>query len=239
MDEVQHLKKTDLGKWNDYYIKAEKDSTSPPWESTEVFHALRDWISNEGLYDNESIKLKNNKNLKIIELGSGASHSSLWLAQNNDVFAIDISPEAIKRAKSFDKNNQVNWICSDLLDKNFFENNSKIQKESFDVVFDMQCFHVLRNIDEEQAVDVIYYLLKKGGKIMIIVGASLEPYGKDMIREESENKKGPPKITIDEFLIPFTSKGFKVLSIKLSKFNKTEVYGENPPFCWIGIFEKS
>jgi len=239
MDESLNNKKvSDLEKWNNYYINAEKNSQSPPWESNEVFHVLKDWFENEGLYNNDLLKIPKKK-LKILELGSGASFSSIWLAeQENEVFAIDLSPEAIKRAKVFDKNNKVKWICSDILEESFYEVNQDIEKETFDIVFDMQCFHVLRTINEERAVNVIFNLLKKGGKIMIVVGASLEPYIKNNRISNSENKNGPPKINIDDFLIPFTQIGFKVLSVKLSRFNKTISYGEDPPFCWVGILEK-
>ena len=233
------IKMPDLDKWNKYYINAEKNRTDPPWESKEPFHALKDWFKAEGLYAKDLIKLKTSEKLKIIELGSGASYSSVWLAeQGHNVFAIDVSPEAIKRAESFDTKKKVNWICADLLDNQFFEINKNIEKESFDVLFDMQCFHVLRTKDENKSVEIMFDLLKKGGKLMIVVGASLEPYAKENIQTDSANNSGPPKIFIDDFLIPLTNKGFKALSVKLSRFNKTLAYGDNPPFCWVGIFER-
>jgi SAM-dependent methyltransferase len=238
-DNNSYIKKRDLEKWNNYYISAEKENTSPPWESTVVFHALKDWFIGDSLYNDSLLKLSKTKNLKIIELGSGASYSSLWLAdEDNELYAVDMSPEAIKRAKKIDIKNKVNWICADLLDENFFDNNKTLEKESFDIVFDMQCFHVLRKINERKACEVIYNLLKKGGKLMIVVGASTEPYSKDCPKGDSDNVKGPPKITIDDFLIPLTKVGMKAISIKLSRFNKTAVYGDLPPYCWIGIFEK-
>jgi len=236
---ILQAKSTDTEKWNNYYINADKNSTNPPWESEEVFHALRDWFEAEGLYAHDSLKLKTELSLKIIELGSGASFSSIWLAEKgNTVFAIDVSPEAIKRAESFDKDKKVNWICADLLDDEFFLKNKNIVKESFDVLFDMQCFHVLRNLNENKAVEIMYDLLKKKGKLMIVVGACLESYAKDDMQNNSENNYGPPKIFIDDFLIPLTNKGFKALSVKLSRFNTTKVYGDTPPFCWVGVFEK-
>lgn len=230
---------TDIEKWNNYYINAEKNRSDPPWESKEVFHVLRDWFKAEGQYENNLLKCDHSNSLNIIELGSGASYSSLWLSdQGHNVFAIDVSPEAIKRAESIDTENKVNWICADLLDDNFFINNKNVEKESFDVVFDMQCFHVLRTKNQSKAVDVIFDLLKKDGKLMIVVGASLEAYDKNNLINNSEKNNGPPKILIDDFLIPLTKKGFKALSVKLSRFNKTVAYGDNPPFCWVGIFVK-
>lgn len=232
---------TDINKWNNYYLKAKENSTTPPWESSEVFHALRDWFQAVGLYSEKILKLKTESSLKIIELGSGASFSAIWLAEqadNNNVFAIDISPEAIKRAETFDIEKKVNWVCADLLDDDFFIKHKSIEKESFDVLFDIQCFHVLRNLNESKAVEIMFDLLKKGGKLMVVVGACLEPYAKDSVLSSTENNNGPPKIFVDEFLIPLVSKGFKTLSVKLSRFNKTVVYGDNPPFCWVGVFEK-
>jgi len=42
----------------------------------------------------------------------------------------------------------------------------------FSFIFDMQCFHCLRDIDEQQAVNAVARLLKPGGYCMIVVGAN-------------------------------------------------------------------
>lgn len=99
--------------------------------------------------------------MKIIELGSGASFTSIWLASiGHEVTAIDISPSAIKRAKIIDKNNSVNWICLDIFNNNFFK---EIKEEFYDFLFDMQCFHVLRDINTDLFCKIVFKLLKKGG----------------------------------------------------------------------------
>ena len=36
----------------------------------------------------------------------------------------------------------------------------------------LQCFHVLREIDEFKAVDAIYRMLRPGGYAMVVVGAN-------------------------------------------------------------------
>ena len=233
------VNKTNIEKWNYYYINAEQKKTSPPWESSEVFHALKDWLLEDSSYDESLLKFSIQKPFKIIELGSGASSSSIWLAQlGHEIYALDISPEAIKRAKLFDMDNKVNWVEADILDENLFNFNKEIQKESFDIVFDLQCFHVLRTVNSKRTCEVIFNLLKKGGKLMIVVGATLHPYTRDNPILSTENSNGPPKISIDDFLIPLTKVGLKAISIKLSRFNKTSSYGDSPPLCWVGIFEK-
>jgi SAM-dependent methyltransferase len=250
---------TDVNKWDNYYINAEKNQTNPPWESQEVFHVLKDFFEDSNKYLNHKLHIeknfleKNENKMKIIELGSGSSYSSLWLAsKGHDVTAVDISPYAIKRAKNIDIKNTVNWVCMDIFDKNMFKENNNdninqfnndnldniISEESFDFIFDMQCFHVLKEINCDLFCDIVFKLLKKGGKIMIVVGANIDSYAKDKIMEKSENIKGPPKLFVDDFLIPFNKIGLKVISIKLSRFNSTIAYGNEPPLCWVGIFEK-
>jgi len=128
-------------KWDNYYAN---DNITPPWESEKPFHGL--------------IKALNELNLNprdfnnVIELGCGRSQSAIYLSsQLYNVTAIDFCTKAINDAKLL--SDKVNWICGDILDDNLF-NNSIILKESYDIVFDMQCFHVLKDINENRACEV-------------------------------------------------------------------------------------
>jgi len=210
----------DKKKWDNYY---NNESKQPPWESDMVFHKLPN-ILNENKLD--SIEYNN-----IIELGCGRSQTAIYLANNHyNVTAIDFCEKAINDAKAI--NDDVNWLVCDILDDNLFD---KLDKESYDMVFDMQCFHVLRDINESKAVNVIYNLLKKDGIAIIVVGAKHSDDNDDNVP-----KPGPSLLTREQLVFPFTNIGFELQSIELSTFNVTEFYlsMDAIPECWIGIFKK-
>ena len=90
--------------WNNYHITAEKNNTITPWGSQEVFHALKDFIEEPNKYLNQPHNKFFSKEMKMIELGSVASLTSMWLADKvHEVTSIDIAPSAIKRVKNLDK----------------------------------------------------------------------------------------------------------------------------------------
>jgi 2-polyprenyl-3-methyl-5-hydroxy-6-metoxy-1,4-benzoquinol methylase len=228
--------KINVKKWDDYYINAQKSKTNPPWESDLPFHFLVDLIKSEKEYSSKIFPDNKFKFKNVIELGCGASASSIWMTEEGlEVTAVDISKEGIKRAKLKDKLNKVKWIEANILDDNFFET-TKLNRETFDLVFDLQCFHVVRFIDEDRASNLIYNLLKPNGKLMVVCGADIDVNNMDSICNNSVS--GPPRLKPDDFIIPLVKSGLKVLSIKLTKFNTNENYGENPPLCWVGLFEK-
>ena len=209
----------DKKKWDIYYNNESK--SPPPWESDRVFHKLFSILESNKL---DSIQYK-----KIIELGCGRSQTAIYLANNNyNVTAIDFCDKAINDAKTM--NDTVNWLLLDILDDNLFD---ELGKESYDMVFDMQCFHVLRDINESKAVNVIYNLLRKDGIAIIVVGAKHSD-------NNDEPKPGPSLLTKEQLVIPFTNVGFELCSIELSTFNVTEFYlsMDAIPECWIAVFKK-
>lgn len=221
--------------WDEKYIIAKEQNSSPGWEAKEVFHALRDYINKDGFYKKIN-DFNPNEKLRIIELGCGASNSSIWLAeQGHDVTAIDFSSEAIKRAKDFDKKCLVNWVVGDLLNDNFFDD-YKIEKNYYDFILDMQCYHCLRLIDEDKYLNLLNNLMKKDSVLMLVVGAYTEPYFNGRINDKIYNNSGPNLLEVDDFLFSFNKLGFTLQSLKLSKFN--ESINNNSYSCWVAIFKK-
>ena len=220
-DDINQMMKD---KWDKYYADANLTDSSPPWESCEPFSDLVNYLNQSGL----------ERNSKCIELGCGSSRSAVFLAeQQMEVTAVDISELAINRAKrDIPRSDLVKWVIADLLSPDIF---TTIDRDSFDFVFDMQCFHVLRDIDEEKSCQVIFDLLKPGGIAMVVTGA-LCPDG-----SEAPLNPGPPALTKDALLLPFQSTGFELVSIKLSRFNTTVSYGrhDKPPLAWVGVFKKT
>ena len=76
---------------------------------------------------------------------------------NTECVAVDISSVAMERTKLLfpDRPGQkkVLWLQRDVLSPDFVD--SVGGKESYDFVFDMQCFHVLSETNETHAASVI------------------------------------------------------------------------------------
>jgi hypothetical protein len=98
----------------------------------------------------------------------------------------------------------------------------------------MQCFHVLKHINENRSSEVIYNCLRKGGYALIVVGAKLD-------ETIEQTKPGPVLLSRNELITPFVKVGLELVSIELSTFNETDYYLtlDNIPSCYIGIFKKS
>ena len=171
-------------KWNFYY----EASDQPPWEADVPFQGLVEYLAQ----DMSSNDVTTRPPLNIIELGCGSSATAIWLAeQGHHVTAVDISLPGLQRAQSHSNAHLVNWILADILDPSLFttshtkissfttpsssssssltttEENKQLRlnRDSYDIVFDMQCFHVLRESsleEEEQAVHIITDLLESG-----------------------------------------------------------------------------
>lgn len=209
-------------KWDDYYRRAEQTNTTPPWESSEPFNGLL-----ELKVQHPEIFIEGKS---CIELGSGASASAVWLAaQGFQTTAVDICPLAIKRAQTRIPNSgSVNWVTLDLMGPDVIE-----KLGNFDFVFDMQCFHVLRDMDQNTIVETMLNLLKPGGYLMVVTGAH-------SVTALSAEFKGPPQLLEEEVIEPFQSRGLSLLSLHQSRFNMTAHYALLPevPSCWVALFRK-
>lgn len=206
-------------KWTQYYSIANENNSDPPWESPLPFAGLQQLT-----VDKPNIV---SPGMRCIELGCGCSASAVFLAELGlDCTAVDICPLAIERAKSkLSQSSMVNWMVSDIFDDNF-----SAQVGEFDFVFDMQCFHVLRDIDEVRASVVIFNLLKPGGYAMVVTGARTS--------DEEPLNPGPPMLSKEQLLNPFLSLGLELIEISMSRFNSTVAYLQ-PPRCWVSLFRKN
>ena len=213
----------DRMKWDKYY---DDNDVKPPWESNTMFHLLPSILER-----NKLIRMNGYSN--IIELGSGRSQTAIWFGCNDyNATAVDFCEKAIEDGKRLNNGDKVNWILCDILNDDLF--NSTLKKSDYDVVFDMQCFHVLKNINEKRSCQVIYDLLRKDGYAIIVVGANLD----DIVTNEV--KIGPVLLTRNQFINPFISIGLELISIELSTFNVTDFYLtlDTIPKCWVGVFKK-
>lgn len=205
-------------------------SAPPPWEAAEPFPGLVEFIQGQPKVE------------KCIEFGSGSSCSSIYLAEQGfEVDAVDICEVAIERAKTLPNAHMVNWVKADLLADDLFE--SAITENGYDLVFDMQCYHVLRLIDETKVATNIYRALKPTGTAVVVVGATLPNRDNDSVESDGkgvQGKPGPPLLTLDQLRLPLERAGLTTVQLSLSRFNPTPHYASLPgglaPLAWMGIF---
>ncbi len=107
--------------WTDVYINEGK----PRWDLGEASPVLKDMLP----------RLKLPKS-RILVLGSGEGHDAAFFAKDgHNVTAVDISPEAHRRAKEkYAHFSNINWVEADIfkLGKDF--------DKSFDLVFEHTCY---------------------------------------------------------------------------------------------------
>jgi len=116
-----------------------------------------------------------------------------------------------------------------------------LPRGAFDLVFDMQCFHVLREgsaAHEEHAARVVHDLLKAGGTAVVVVGACVPDGGS---AAGATGTLGPPQLAQADLVRPLSATGLTLESITLTKFNTTPHYDAmpgGPPQAWVGVFRK-
>ncbi len=103
-------------------------------------------------------QLSNIKNKKVLDFGSGFAFTSNFLAENNDVTAIELNKVMIDNAENTHRFNQIEGNLTAL--KSF-------EDETFDVII---CHLVFEFIDEpiENFLSEFTRVLKKGGLLSVI-----------------------------------------------------------------------
>lgn len=214
-----------MSKWDVYYADAVSSGVPPPWESPDPFSGL------VSLLQQEAGRAVIAPGMKALEIGCGSSASAAYLSlQGLSCTAVDVCPLAIERARILYPTAGTKWAVGNIFSPDFPEDAG-----SYDFVFDMQCFHILREVDEARVVDVVYTALKTGGHAMVVAGAvPLEG------NVEPPLSPGPPRLTRNEVVQPFLHRGFELVDISRSRFNGTPTYSKMsaPPECWVAIFRK-
>lgn len=181
--------KNDFEKWERYYSN---DEAAPPWESQHAHAGFEHWLRASGC---PVVKGGN-----ALELGAGGSASAFLLYEMGfHTTCLDVSPLAKERFfKLFpEAKNQprMNYLVGDCLDLDGNGEAEEMFKESvpakwvtdlasgqkknlnltdgyFDLVFDLQCFHVTRDIDEYAHVENVFKWCRPGGYVMVVTGAT-------------------------------------------------------------------
>jgi len=161
--------------------------------------------------------------VRAVELGCGSGEASVFMAKCGlDVTAVDLIPAALERARQAASREgvEVNWVCGDAFE---------FTAPAFDFMFDLQCWHVLREVDEPRVVAKMGELLRPGGVVLMLVGSD----------EEERDNLGPPKVAESAIRSAFAGGGpFEILSIVPSVFDVSAVYGKDPPKCWVVVLKR-
>tara|TARA_B100000941_G_scaffold262447_1_gene215228 strand:- start:402 stop:1250 length:849 start_codon:yes stop_codon:yes gene_type:complete len=122
--------------------------------------------------------IKNKKNLKILDIGTGCGTEAIWFAMNNaDVTSIDIKDKRLKVAeerKHFLENKFHIKLNLNLLNDDFFEFHKKFDSEPFDVIWLEQAYHHIE--PREKLIPALRDLLKKDGYLIFSEANALNPF---------------------------------------------------------------
>lgn len=243
-----------MAKWSGFYA-----SGFAPWDAhrpaSQLVAFLHDHPEGQRLLPPE----RSSTSAEVLEIGCGSGASCVWMAQQGmAVVGVDLVPLPLRAASAAATAagvaDRCRFVASDFMAlPNSFsfavgkrmshEQQDKAHEEEaasgdvaaeregggFDLVYDCQCFHVLRKeIGERPVADKIAQLVRPGGIFFTLVGNC------------NEAMTGPERLTKEELTDAFASH-FEVLSIYETRFDMTEHYRENlpqPPLAWCGIFKK-
>ena len=211
-------------RWDAFYANTQ---TTPPWESDLPFSHLP-----------ALPYITENTGMAVIELGCGASASAVFLAEKgHSVVGVDVSPNALERARMLYPDSSVRWEEGDILDDGW----RACHAGKYEFVLDIQVFHVLRLSAEAEITSLISDLLVPGGMAMVVAGADTSDIPE--VEDEPVLDPGPPMMTKSALIQSFATHapGLSVVSITLSRFNQTPDYAaraSRPPRCWVVLFQR-
>ena len=181
-------KMKDASSWDELYKK--QDIKKLPWFNPKLDFDLQEFI----------LKYNAEKS-SILNLGESPGTQAVELSKLGfEVTAIDISRNAIEKARKLAKKNKV--IVDFRIDNVI---NIKIKKK-FDYIFDRGCFHVLNPNERERYIKNVYSLLNKKGYLLL------------KCFSYKEKDYGPSRFRPSEIEFYFSRK-FRILDIIETSFN--------------------
>lgn len=142
----------------------------------------------------------------------------------------------------------VEWLVGDL----FTLLASPRHKGQYDLIIDIQCLHTFPSSlppfpssspspspprTRLALARLTHSLLKPGGRALIVVGNDKEKYG------GQQGKIGPSLLSKEEVMEFCREGGLEEggdegEGLREGRFERTEAYGEHPPWCWVGVFRR-
>jgi len=155
----------------------------------------------------------------VLEIGCGTGTNAVWMAQQGlDVYATDVSPTAVARAKT-----TVEAAGVDCVVKRLDFLHDPLPERRFDVVYDRAVFHVFRPVAErERFVQRAAQSLVPGGLWHSLLGSTDGP----------DRDVGPPRrsaVEIATAIEPF----FEILTLKAVAFDQGR-FGDVRAWYFVG-----
>lgn len=178
--------------WDNLYAN-EEAVFSLPWYNKGLDDDLREQLS--------SINMTRGK--RFLDLGTGPATQATELSKLGfQVTATDISKNAISRAKSISKEEDIEFIVDDIL-------NSKLKEDYFDYIFDRGCFHVLEPSSRQRYINQVSRILTDNGLLFLKTFSTKE-----------RSQYGPYRFSIDDIKSIFSNK-FEIVSFKETVYQGT------------------
>jgi SAM-dependent methyltransferase len=178
--------------WDNLYAN-EEAVFSLPWYNKGLDDDLREQLS--------SINMTRGK--RFLDLGTGPATQATELSKLGfQVTATDISKNAISRAKSMSKEEDIEFIVDDIL-------NSKLKEDYFDCIFDRGCFHVLEPSSRQRYINQVSRILRDDGLFFLKTFSTKEP-----------SQYGPYRFSIEDIKSIFSNK-FEIVSFKETVYQGT------------------
>ncbi|MFL6494889.1 MAG: class I SAM-dependent methyltransferase [Nitrososphaera sp.] len=178
--------------WDNLYAN-EEAVFSLPWYNKGLDDDLREQLS--------SINMTRGK--RFLDLGTGPATQATELSKLGfQVTATDISKNAISRAKSMSKEEDIEFIVDDIL-------NSKLKEDYFDYIFDRGCFHVLEPSSRQRYINQVSRILTDNGLLFLKTFSTKE-----------RSQYGPYRFSIDDIKSIFSNK-FEIVSFKETVYQGT------------------
>ncbi|MFL6522684.1 MAG: class I SAM-dependent methyltransferase [Nitrososphaera sp.] len=178
--------------WDNLYAN-EEAVFSLPWYNKGLDDDLREQLS--------SINMTRGK--RFLDLGTGPATQATEISKLGfQVTATDISKNAISRAKSMSKEEDIEFIVDDIL-------NSKLKEDYFDYIFDRGCFHVLEPSSRQRYINQVSRILRDNGLLFLKTFSTKE-----------RSQYGPYRFSIDDIKSIFSNK-FEIVSFKETVYQGT------------------
>jgi len=166
----------------------------------------------------EILKLQQSGALKgsVLDCGCGTGENALYLAaQGHEVWGIDASPRAIRKAqaKARQRGVSVRFLTADAL-------RLQTLKRTFDVIIDCGLFHVFSDEDRVRYVAALSAVAKAGSAYFLLCFSDLQP-----------GDAGPRRVTRAEIRDAFHS-GWNVRDIRPAPLETN--LGAEPVKAWLG-----